>query len=155
MGCPLGVQSFILVLPLTNLCCMWYHGSVWCHYKAVKFVPNLHKIHPICQSPISDMDYMDLNVCCLRKAIKLNHSLTHPLGWDIEYLLWVQTQIYILFLSLQWCMQCHVTSDCITTTLTLYWTLLFMLLWSMTILYTVRCRYNMVLYNMILHAPMQ
>ena len=87
-------------------------------------------------SPISDMDYMDLNVCCLRKAIKLNHSLTHPLGWDIEYLLWVQTQIYILFLSLQWCMQYHVTSDCITTTLTLYWTLLFMFLWSMTILYT-------------------
>ena len=26
------------------------------------------------------MDYMDLDVCCPKKAVKLNHSLTHPAG---------------------------------------------------------------------------
>ena len=27
------------------------------------------------------VDYMDLAVCCSRKAVKLNHSLTHSLSW--------------------------------------------------------------------------
>ena len=27
---------------------------------------------------IADMDYMDLTVCCLQKAVKLNHSLKWP-----------------------------------------------------------------------------
>ena len=29
------------------------------------------------------MDYMDPDVCCPKKAVKLNHSLTHPGNQDI------------------------------------------------------------------------
>ena len=54
--------------------------TVWYHYDPVNFFWNSHKRHPI---------------AC-------------PVGWAMGFLLWAQTLIYILPLSLHWCMQYHI-----------------------------------------------
>ena len=61
--------------------------TVRCCYNVVNFLPNSHKRHPI----------------------------AHPLGPGMGYILWVQTMIYTLPQSLQWCMQYHVILDCVVT----------------------------------------
>ena len=55
-------------------------NTVWCCCDVVCLLPNTHKIHPI---------------ACLS-------------GLGMWCILWVQTQIYTLFQSMQWCMQYHV-----------------------------------------------
>ena len=61
-----------------------YHRyTVQCRYNAVNFLSNPHKIHPI----------------------------AHPLGRGMGCILWLQTVIYTLPQSPQWCMQYHVTLD--------------------------------------------
>ena len=84
---------------------LWCHKAsevtsiVWCLYNAVNFLPNPHKIHPI----------------------------AHPLGWDMGCILWVQTVIYTLPQSMQWCMWYHVILNRVITALncTLHWTALY------------------------------
>ena len=70
---------------LMALCSVTY--KVQCRYNTVNFLPNSPKIHPI----------------------------SHLLGWGMGCILWVQTLIYTLPQSLQWCMQYHVILDCIIT----------------------------------------
>ena len=57
--------------------------TVQCHYNAVNFIKKIHKRHPI----------------------------THPLGWGMGCLLWIQPLIVILLQFLQWCMQYLVILD--------------------------------------------
>ena len=67
----------------------WDAIIVWCRYNAVNFLQNLHRIHPIAR----------------------------PLGRGMGCILWVQTVIYTLPQSLQWCMQNHDILDRVITTL--------------------------------------
>ena len=66
--------------------------TVQCHYNVVNFLPNPHKIHPIAR----------------------------PLGWGMGCILWVQTVIYALPQSVQWCMQYH-SGPCYNSTQLYLW----------------------------------
>ena len=60
-----------------------------CHYNAVIFLPNPPQRHPIAR----------------------------PLGQGMRCLLWIQTVLYILPLSVQWCLQYYVILDHVITAL--------------------------------------
>ena len=63
--------------------------TVRCRYDEVNLIPNPRKLHPIAR----------------------------PLGRCIGCILWVQTVIYTLLQSPQWCMQYHVILDRVVTAL--------------------------------------
>ena len=63
--------------------------TVLCHYNAINFFLNFHKIHPI----------------------------AGPLGWAMGCILWVKTIFYTMPQSQQWCMPYHVIADLVITAL--------------------------------------
>ena len=65
-----------------------FDSTVRCRYNAVIFLPNPYKIHPI----------------------------VRPLGRGMGCILMIQTVIYTLRQSLQWCVQHHVILDRVITT---------------------------------------
>ena len=97
MGFPILLRwHFILnrdpaLCPVSVLCCLQYYiHIVQCCYN-VSFLQNRHK----------------------------RHTIAFPLGWDVGNLLWIQILFYILFQSLQLCMQCHAFTGVLYTSILL------------------------------------
>ena len=58
--------------------CLVWQIQLWCHYNAVNFLPNIHKIHPTARSLGSDMG-------CPFRVLTVINTLPQSLQWCMQY----------------------------------------------------------------------
>ena len=64
-------------------------------------------LHQWCSTSHNFKTYSNIPCYLFKKNTHNKCHIAHPWGWDMGYLLWVQSLIYVLPLLLPWCIQYH------------------------------------------------